>query len=81
MPRQPSRYAVHLLLEGGHRQTVHFADIASFQSWYAANLNQPDAQAFVNVPLRGLEGEYLVLRPRAVLAVHVEPEFRSLDDG
>jgi hypothetical protein len=81
MPRQPSRYAVHLLLEGGHRQTVQFADIASFQSWYAANLNQPDAQAFVNVPLGQLEGEYLVVRPRAVLAVHVEPVYRSLDDG
>ena len=24
MPRQPNRYAVHLLLEGGHRHTVHF---------------------------------------------------------
>ncbi|MEN9878380.1 MAG: hypothetical protein RLZZ158_1419 [Cyanobacteriota bacterium] len=79
MTRRPSRYAVHLLLEGGHRHSVHFASIEAFQQWYAENLNKPDAQAFINVPIADLEGEYLVVRPRAVLAVHVEPQFTGLE--
>ena len=45
MSRRPSRYAVHLLLEGGHRHQIQFPDLESFQSWYAESLNKPDAQA------------------------------------
>ena len=36
---------------------------------------------FVNVPNSDLEGEYLVVRPEAVIGVRVEPEFSSIDDA
>ena len=78
MSRRPRRYAVHLLLEGGHRHQIQFPDLESFQSWYAESLNKPDAQAFVNVPITELEGEYFVVRPRAVLAVLHLTHMRSL---
>jgi len=35
---------------------------------------------FVNVPLSELDGEYLVVRPEAVIGVRVEPQFAALDD-
>ena len=79
MSRRPSRYAVHLMLEGGHRFSVNFADLQAFQQWYGDSLNQADAQAFVTVPMTGLEGEYMVVRPRAVLALHVEPQYAGLE--
>ena len=79
MSRCPSRYAVHLLLEGGHSHHIQFPDLESFQAWYAESFNKPDAQAFVNVPITERESEYFVVRPRAVLAVHVEPQFTGLE--
>ena len=33
-----------------------------------------------DVPIAELEGEYLVVRPSAVLAIRVEPRFQGLDD-
>ena len=37
---------------------------------------------FVNVPLgEELEGEYLVVRPDAVIGLRVEPQFSSIDDA
>ena len=79
MSHRPSRYDVHLLLEGGHRHRIQFPDLESFQTWYAESLNKPDTQAFVNVPITELDGEYFVVRPRAVLALHVEPQFTGLE--
>ena len=38
-------------------------------------------QAFVNIPLGDLEGEYLVIRPEAIIGVRVEPQFASIDDA
>jgi hypothetical protein len=34
----------------------------------------------VNVPISELEGEYLGVRPSAVIAIRVEPRFNALDD-
>jgi hypothetical protein len=34
----------------------------------------------VNVPISDLEGEYLVVRPSAVIGIRVEPKFSSMDD-
>ena len=36
---------------------------------------------FVNVPISDLDGEYLVVRPEAVIAVRVEPQYSSADDA
>lgn len=79
MVRTPRRYAIHLLMNGGHREVVHFATLDDFQQWYGGVLNAAGGDAFVNVPIRDLEGEYLVVRPSAVLAIRVEPQFNALD--
>jgi hypothetical protein len=80
MARTPSRYAIHLFLAGGHTQVVHFATLDAFQQWYGTVLNAGPADAFINVPITELPGEYLVLRPSAVQGIRVEPIYGALDD-
>ncbi|QNI55818.1 hypothetical protein SynBIOSE41_03342 [Synechococcus sp. BIOS-E4-1] len=60
---------------------MHFPTLESFQEWYQALASGASGQAFVNVPLGDLEGEYLVIRPEAVIGVRVEPQFASIDDA
>ncbi|MCT0200812.1 hypothetical protein KQ313_14150 [Synechococcus sp. CS-1325] len=79
MARQPRRYAIHLLLVGGHHELVHFASLDAFQAWYGV-LNAGAADAFVNVPIGDLDGEYLVLRPSAVSAIRIEPQYGAIED-
>jgi len=81
MARTPSRYAIHLLLTGGHHQTVHFPDLEAFQQWYGTVLHAGPADAFINVPMTELPGEYLVVRPSAVQGIRVEPIYGALDDA
>ena len=80
MARTPSRYAIHLLLAGGHTQGVHFPSLDAFQQWYGTVLNAGPADAFINVPITELPGEYLVVRPMAVQGIRVEPIYGALDD-
>jgi hypothetical protein len=76
MPRTPSEYAVHILLEGGHREEVRFATIQDFQKWYSGELvPKAISNDFINVPLKTTQGEYMVLRPSRVVALRVEPVF------
>ena len=65
------------------RQTevVHFPTLDTFQDWYQGLVNGGSGQAFVNVPLGDFEGEYLVIRPEAVIGVRVEPQYASIDDA
>ena len=44
-------------------------------------VNAEGQGGFVNVPISDLEGEYLVVRPEAVIGVRVEPQFSSVDDA
>jgi hypothetical protein len=80
MARTPSRYAIHLLMAGGHTQVVQFASLDAFQEWYGTVLNAGPADAFINVPITELPGEYLVVRPSAVQGIRVEPIYGALDD-
>ena len=80
MARTPSSYAIHLLLAGGHTQVVHFASLDAFQQWYGTVLNAGPADAFINVHITELPGEYLVVRPSAVQGIRVEPIYGALDD-
>lgn len=80
MARPPRRYAIHLLLSGGQQEVVHFPTLEAFQQWYGGVLNAGSADAFVNVPINDLEGEYLVVRPSSVIAIRVEPKYTALDD-
>ena len=80
MARQPRRYAIHLLLIGGQKELVHFASLEAFQQWYGGVLNVGPADAFINVPIGDLDGEYLVLRPSAVSAIRIEPQYGSIEE-
>ena len=80
MARTPSRYAIHLLLAGGHEQVVHMPSLDAFQSWYGSVLNAGSADAYINVPITELPGEYLVIRPSALHGIRVEPIYGALED-
>jgi hypothetical protein len=80
MSPNPRRYAVHLHMSGGQTETVMFASLQAFQQWYGEVLTASSADTFVNVPIAELDGEYLVVRPSAVVGIRVEPRFNALDD-
>lgn len=80
MPRTPRRFIVHLLFSGSHREAVNFATLEAFQQWYAGVLNAGPPEAYVNVPINDLQGEYLVVRPSAIVGIRVEPQFSVNED-
>ncbi len=81
MPRTPSEYAVHLFMEGGHREEVRFPTIQDFQKWYSGELvPKSDSNEFITVPIKNIQGEYMVVRPSRVIAIRVEPYFASSVD-
>lgn len=80
MARTPRRYAIHLHLSGGQSEAVSFPTLEAFQQWYGSVLTASAPDAFVNVPLSEMDGEYLVLRPSSVIAIRVEPKFNALDE-
>lgn len=76
--RTPTEYAVHLLIQGGHREEVRFTTIQEFQKWYSSELVPKAASNdFITVPIKNVQGEYMVLRPSSVLGIRVEPVFSS----
>lgn len=78
MPRTPNEYVVHLLIEGGHREEVRFATIQEFQKWYSSELvPKAGSDDFISVPIKNIQGEYMVIRPSRILAIRVEPIFSS----
>ncbi len=81
MPRTPSEFAVHLLLEGGHREEVRFATIQDFQKWYSGELVPKAASSdFISVPIKNIQGEYMVVRPASVMGIRVEPVYSGSVD-
>jgi hypothetical protein len=76
MPRTPSEFSVHIMMDGGHREEVRFPTIQEFQKWYSGEL-MPKAASndFISVPIKNIQGEYMVVRPSRVLALRVEPVF------
>lgn len=78
MPRTPNEYVVHLLMEGGHREEVRFSDIQAFQKWYSGELMPKAAsEDLISVPIKNVQGEYMVVRPARIVAIRVEPIFSS----
>ncbi|GAB4527635.1 MAG: hypothetical protein Tsb0014_08510 [Pleurocapsa sp.] len=76
MPRKPDEYAIHLLISGGHREEIRFSTVQEFQKWYSSELiTKSDSQDFINVPIKNIQGEYMVIRPASVLAIRVEPVY------
>jgi hypothetical protein len=81
MARTPTEFAVHLLIEGGHREEVRFDTIQEFQKWYSNELEaKSDSASFITVPIKNIQGEYMVIRPNKILAIRVEPIFSSSVD-
>lgn len=76
MPRTPDEYAVYIFLSSGHREEVRFSSIQEFQKWYSGEL-MPKATSndFISVPIKNIQGEYMVVRPASVTAIRVEPVF------
>ncbi len=76
MPRTPSEFNVHLMLEGGHREEVRFPTIQDFQKWYSGELvPKSTVDDFISVPIKNVQGEYMVVRPSKIIAIRVEPVF------
>ena len=78
MPRTPNEYAVHILMEGGHREEIRFTTIQEFQKWYSGELMpKATSEEFITVPIKNIQGEYMVARPSRIIAIRVEPLFSS----
>ncbi len=76
MAKKPDEFAVHILIDGGHREEVRFPTIQEFQKWYSGELvPKGDSNDFINVPIKNIQGEYMVIRPSSVLCLRVEPIF------
>ena len=76
MPRKPDEYSVHILISGGHREEVRFSTIQEFQKWYSKELvPKSDSNDFITVPIKNIQGEYMVIRPASILSLRVEPVF------
>jgi hypothetical protein len=81
MAKTPDEYAVYLMITGGHREEVRFPSIQEFQKWYSGELvPKSNSQDFVTVPIKNIQGEYMVVRPASVMAIRVEPLFTSSHD-
>jgi hypothetical protein len=81
MPRTPSEIAVHIMIDGGHREEVRFATIQDFQKWYSSELvPKASSDEFISVPIKNIQGEYMVVRPARVIAIRVEPIFAGSVD-
>jgi len=74
--QKPDEFAIHLFLTNGHREEVRFMTIQEFQKWYSNDVvPKHDSQEFINVPIKNIQGEYMVVRPSAIVAIRVEPIF------
>ena len=81
MAKVASEYAVHLLMKGGHREDIRFPTVQEFQKWYSSELMPKSGSSdFITVPLKNIQGEYMVIRPDSILAIRVEPVFASSID-
>lgn len=81
MPRTPDEFSVHLMLEGGHREEIRFKTIQEFQKWYSGELvPKSSSNDFISVPIKTLEGEYMVARPSKIMAIRVTPIYKSSID-
>lgn len=81
MPRTPNEFSVHIMMEGGHREEVRFPTIQEFQKWYSGELMPKAAsEDFISVPIKNVQGEYMVVRPARVIGLRVEPVFAGSVD-
>ncbi|BAQ65334.1 hypothetical protein [Geminocystis sp. NIES-3709] len=76
MARKPDEYIAHILISNGHREEVRFPTIQEFQKWYSGELiPKSDSKDFISVPIKNIQGEYMVVRPANIVCIRVEPVF------
>jgi hypothetical protein len=76
MARKPDEYIVHILISNGHREEVRFTTIQEFQKWYSGELiPKADSKDFISIPIKNIQGEYMVVRPVNIVCLRVEPVF------
>ena len=74
MSRKPDEYAIHIFLSSGHREEIRFNSMQEFQKWYSSDLvPKHDSNEFINIPIKNIQGEYMVVRPSKIVAIRVEP--------
>ncbi len=77
-PRKPHEYIVHLKLEGGHEMQLRFTTIEEVKSWYASQFKaKANEDELLPLPSRPDTNEILLVRPKRVMAIQVEPVFAS----
>jgi len=77
MPRVPSEFAMHIYLNGGHHQTIRMTNYKDINDIVQVVFMQPNVgNDYLNIPMQ-LEGEYMIVRPSCISAIHVEPIFGS----
>ncbi len=77
----PSEYAVHIMIEGGHREEVRFQKLEEFTQWYQSAIKpKADSMDFTGVPMKTAQGEMMVVRPGKINAIRVEPIYTSSVD-
>jgi hypothetical protein len=77
----PSEYAVHLLIEGGHREEVRFQKLEEFTQWYQTAIKpKAESNEFVGVPMKTAQGEMMVVRPSKINGIRVEPLYTTSVD-
>ncbi|MGH2413521.1 MAG: hypothetical protein ACRDEA_07490 [Microcystaceae cyanobacterium] len=76
MSRKPDEYAIYIFLSSGHREEVRFSSMQDFQKWYSGELvPKANSSDFMSVPIKNIQGEYMVVRPSSIMAIRVEPVF------
>lgn len=79
--RTPSEYAVHIMLDGGHREEVRFQNLDEFRQWYGQEVApKVTSEELVKVPMKTAQGEFMVVRPSKINGIRVEPVFSSSVD-
>jgi hypothetical protein len=80
-PRKPDEYIVHLMMEGGHTIQTRFATIDEATNWYATRFERKSADDdLLEIPIRTVgtgRNEMILVRPKRVIAIHIEPVFAS----
>ncbi|WP_287130020.1 hypothetical protein [Candidatus Cyanaurora vandensis] len=77
MSRTPSEFAMHIYLSGGSEQTVRMTQYKDINDIVQQVFMQPSTgNDYINIPMP-LEGEYMIVRPSCIAAIHVEPLFGS----
>lgn len=76
-PKKPDEYNVHLLLEGNHTVTMRFDTIEEFKKWYAGQFKAKASDDEMLIMPMKAENEILLVRPKRISAIHVEPIFSS----